>query len=78
MLMQQNGAMSQGISDRMKLISNIANQMSASMAALITVVIRKVDSIHRTFSKQTPTQTKTTQNNNNNTNNNNNNGGRQK
>lgn len=47
------------------------------MAALSTVVIGKVDSIHRTFTKDRPALAKASQNNNSNSSSNNNNSGKQ-
>lgn len=58
-LIEQNAAMNKEIVDLKKMISNLANQMSSSMAALSTVVLGRVDSIYRTFTKETPSAIKT-------------------
>lgn len=63
MLIQQNAAITKEINDLKRLISNLENQRSSSVAAQ-TVVIGKVDCIHRTLTKETPVPTKTINNNN--------------
>lgn len=78
MLVEQTNAMAKEISDLKSMIANPANQMRSSMAAPSTVIIGKVDSIHRTFTKETQVAAKPGQNNNNTSHNNNNNGNKEK
>lgn len=59
--------MAKEINGLKKMIFNLANQISTPMAAISTMVIGKVHSIHRTFTKKTPAPTKS--GNSNNTNN---------
>lgn len=51
MLTEQTHAMAKEISNLKSMIGNLANQMGASMAAFRKVVIGKVDSIHKIFTK---------------------------